>query len=342
VKASLLTLFILFAASLIEAKDASVLDPAKLQAAAQYSASEDGAALIVVQHGRELLRQFHHSHRPDEALRIYSGTKFFWCMAACVAEHDGLLQLDEPVARTITEWHSSKTKSAITIRQLLNFTSGLAAMEELHEDNVSNRGALAVNADIVATPGTRFIYGPASMQVFHEVLKRKLAPKHQTPVQFLERNVLRPLGLGPQRYVPDKSGTPLLDAGFMLTADQWLKIGKLLLQNGKPVMSSASLGECLASTSASPAFGLGLWNNRLAASANSQELNISKLLLKKWPAQDWRGGCLCKTAPPDLIACIGSHGQRIYVVPSMDLIVLRTGVRGDFSDTKFLRLLFAH
>ena len=338
--ASSLALPFFFVALLASARDTRVIAPAQLQAASRYSASEDGAGLIIVQHGKELLREFANGHRPDEPLRIYSGTKFFWCMAACVAESKGLLRLDEPVAHTLPEWSASKTKSSITLRQLLNFTSGLPPMEELHEDYVSNRGLLSIKAEPVASPGTRFIYGPASMQVFHEVLKRKLAAKGQSPVQYLERNVLRPLGLGPQRYVPDKSGTPLLDAGFMLTADQWLKIGQLILRSGKPVISSSALQECITGTNASPAFGLGLWNNRLASASSSQELTITKLLLKKWPSQGWRGGCLCKAAPADLIACIGSHGQRIYVVPSLDLIVLRMGVRGDFSDTRFLRLLF--
>ena len=336
----LFALSLLLVVSTLPAKETTALPSSRIRAAASYSASEDGAALLIEQHDKTLLREFHKGRRPDEPLRIYSGTKFFWCMAACVAEERKLLQLNDRVSDTISEWRGINAKSTITIRQLLNFTSGLPPLESLHEDNITNRNALALRAPLAATPGTRFIYGPASLQIFHEVLKRKLSPRDQTPVQFLERHVLRPLGLGPQRYVPDMSGTPLMDAGFMLTADQWFKIGKLILRSGRPVISPESLNECLTGTSPSPAFGLGLWNNRLAASASARELNIPKLLLKKWPDQSWRNGCLSKLAPPDLIACIGSHGQRIYVVPSMELIIVRTGVRGDFSDARFLALLF--
>jgi hypothetical protein len=38
---------------------------------------------------------------------------------------------------------------------------------------------------------------------------------------------------------------------------------------------------------------------------------------------------------------IGTHGQRVYVVPSRDLIVIRQGEGRNFSDAEFLRRLFA-
>lgn len=89
-------------------------------------------------------------------------------------------------------------------------------LDELHEDGIFNRNTIAISRDLATEPGSRFIYGPASLQVFHELLKRKLAAKKDNPTAFLERRVLKPLGLGPQRYVADKSGNPLLAAGFML------------------------------------------------------------------------------------------------------------------------------
>jgi hypothetical protein len=57
--------------------------------------------------------------------------------------------------------------------------------------------------------------------------------------------------------------------------------------------------------------------------------------------QDWKSACLCKDAPSDLLACIGSGGQRLYVVPSQELIVVRQGGFGRFRDAEFLRRLFA-
>ena len=84
---------------------------------------------------------------------------------------------------------------------------------------------------MVAKPGKAFIYGPAALQVFHQVLKEKLHGK--TPTEYLERRVLRRLRLGPQRYLDDRAGNPLLAAGFVLTARQWAKMGQLVLDRGQ-------------------------------------------------------------------------------------------------------------
>ncbi len=68
---------------------------------------------------------------------------------------------------------------------------------------------------MVAEPGKAFIYGPGALQVFHQVLKEKLGK--ETPTHYLEHRVLRRLRLGPQRYLEDRAGNPLLAAGFILT-----------------------------------------------------------------------------------------------------------------------------
>ena len=63
------------------------------------------------------------------------------------------------------------------------------------------------------------------------------------------------------------------------------------------------------------------------------------MLDRKWQAQDWTRACLCRDAPNDLVACIGSGRQRLYVIPSMEVVVVRHGAGGSFSDAAFLRLL---
>jgi hypothetical protein len=120
---------------------------------------------------------------------------------------------------------------------------------------------------------------------------------------------LRPLDLGPQRYLPDAKGAPLLAAGFMQTARQWSELGSWLLKHEEIVSAFKP-------SDANRAFGFGFWNNRAAESKLAREVDVEDTLDKKWPAQSWRNACLCRSAPADLIACIGSYGQRLYLVPS--------------------------
>jgi CubicO group peptidase (beta-lactamase class C family) len=306
------------------------LDSNAVKAAAEYSARHRGVSFLAIQNGRTLLEQ--NARTPH---KIYSGTKAFWDLAALAAAEDRLFDLDDRVADTITSWRNDPRKSQVTIRQLLNFDSGIEPLFRLHETQSDDRDALALRARMVAEPGSAFIYGPAALQVFHQVLTEKL--RDQTPTHFLERRVLHRLGLGPQRYLPDRVGNPLLATGWILTARQWAKVGRVVLDEGAPLISRKSLEQCWRGTEANRAFSLGWWNNR--AAPNGREIDVEQALIPNWQNQDWRGACLCGDAPSDLVACIGSEGQRLYVIPSLQLIVVRQANGGSFSDARFLRLL---
>jgi CubicO group peptidase (beta-lactamase class C family) len=314
------------------------VNPAGVRAAAAYSRSHRGASFLAIQNGRTLLEEYPDGGNAWTARKIYSGTKAFWGLAALVAAQDGLLNLEERVAETIPSWRNDPRKSRITIRQLLDFSCGLEPAPFLHNENPGDRDAIALRLPIVAEPGTAFIYGPSPLQVFHEVLKMKL--HGEAPRRFLERRVLNRLGLGSQRYLLDRAGNPLLAAGFGLTARQWARLGQLVLAGGAPVISSASLAQCWRGSSANPAFAFGWWNNRAAPGGRDADFE-AMIGPTKWARQNWSGACLCRDAPPDLVACIGSGYQRLYVIPSMGLVLVRHGAGGSFSDAQFLRLLLA-
>jgi len=306
------------------------LDPPAIKAAAEYSARHRGVSFLAIQNGRTLLEQ--NAKTPH---RIFSGTKAFWNLGALTAAEDGLLDLDNQVADTISSWRNEPRKSQVTVRQLLNFDSGIEPLFQLHETQSEDRDAFSLRARAVTEPGSAFIYGPASLQVFHQVLKKKLGD--QTPTHYLERRVLHRLGLGRQRYLPDRVGNPLLATGWILTAREWAKIGRVILNNGAPVISRKSLEQCWRGTAANRAFSLGWWNNR--AAPNGREFDFEQMLNAKWQNQYWHDACLCREAPSDLVACIGSEGQRLYVIPSLQLVVVRQADGGSFSDAHFLRLL---
>jgi CubicO group peptidase (beta-lactamase class C family) len=316
------------------ATSGAALDPAALRRAADYSARHRGISLLVRQNGRTLLEQYPGGGNADAPQRIYSGTKAFWCLAALAAAEDGILPLDERVAETIPAWQKDPEKREVTIRELLDFSAGLAPGFFLQVNDYRDRDRAALRLTMVAKPGSAFIYGPAALQVFHQVLKQKLRSK--TPTEYLERRVLRRMRLGPQRYLDDRAGNPLLSAGFVLTAREWAKMGELVLAHGRPVVRPESLAQSWRGSPANRAFSLGWWNNR--AAPGGREFDFEAALNPKWSEQDWRDACICRDAPNDLVACIGSGYQRLYVIPSLNLVIVRQGDGGKFSDAEFLRL----
>src|SRR5256714_2147889 len=301
-----------------------------LRAAAAYSGGAGGTSFLAIQNGQTLLEQ-----SAGEPHKIYSGTKAFWCFAALAAAEDGLLSLDEHVADTIPSWQNDARKARVTIRQLLDFSCGLEPIFSLHNNDPGDRDSIAIRAPLVANPGSAFIYGPGALQVFHAILKQKL--HGESPTHYLERRVLHRVGLGSQRYLKDSAGNPLLAAGWLLSARQWAKLGEVALNGGAPIVTAGSIAQCWRGSGANRAFSLGWWNNRQAP--GGREFDIESMLIPRWQRQGWGGTVLCRNAPSDVVACIGSGYQRLYVIPEMNLVVVRHGSGRKFSDAHFLRLL---
>jgi hypothetical protein len=49
--------------------------------------------------------------------------------------------------------------------------------------------------------------------------------------------------------------------------------------------------------------------------------------------------CICKDAPADMAVALGSHCERLFVVPSLKAIIVRQGSGEKFSDAQFLGLV---
>ena len=321
----------------------SDLDSASLSAASKYSKARGGLSFLVVQDGHVLYESYANGDAADLVVQIFSGTKGFWCVAAAAAVQDGILDFDEPVQNTITEWQGDPDRSHIRIRDLMNFTAGIEPVFALHGRTIGDRNGYSIGRPAVKPPGTSFMYGPSQLQIFSELFRRKLASRKTTPEQYLSRRVLRPLGIVGVDFREDRKGNPLLASGFRLSARQWEQLGELILARGKyrghQIVRSDLLAECFRGTRINPMFGMGFWLNHPADDA--REVDVEQMLEIPWERQVWRGNCLCREAPRDMIAAIGSGYQRMFIVPSMKLVIVRQGVDNRrFSDAAFLRLIF--
>ena len=318
------------------------LQPADCARAAKYSESKRGVSTLVMQNGRTIFEHYANGGSADAKWPIFSGTKSFWGIAALVAVRDGLIRLDDHVADTITEWRSpaeAGRKAQITIRQLLNFTDGIEPAPHLHRASIRDRNAAAIRLSILAEPGTVFTYGPSHLQIFSELLRRKL--KDRGTFSYLDRRVLGPLGLSGIDYKKDARGNPLLATGFDLSARQWARLGELVLghgnYHGRQVVPGALLREAFSGGQANPSYGLTFWLNRGAP--NAREIDIENMLARSWTRESWSGICICRDAPPDMVVSLGSGYQRLFIIPSMNALIIRQGSNAKFSDAKFLRMV---
>ena len=307
--------------------------------AVKYSESRRGAAMLVLQNGRTIFEHYANGGSPNRRWPIFSGTKSFWGIAALAAMHDGLFGLDDHASNKITEWKSDKRKAGITIRQLLSQTDGIDGASRLQRSTIRDRNAMAIGLPNVAGPGSAFIYGPSHLQIFSELLRRKL--NGDSVVAYFEARVAGRLGLRGLNYKKDARGNPLCATGFELTAREWARLGELVLGNGnyhgRQIVPANLLREAFIGSEANPAYGLTFWLNQQAPTG--REVDLERMLDLPWQSAEWREVCICKDAPADMVVALGSHYQRLFVMPSSKAIIVRQGSGENFSDAQFLRLV---
>jgi CubicO group peptidase (beta-lactamase class C family) len=319
----------------------------RIDAAVSYSRKTGGRALLILQGGQSLHESYANGGSATQPELVLSITKNLAALTVLAAQTGRLLTLDEPASKTLTEWRGSGPRSRITIRELLQQTSGLSdGYNAIYARGVRDKNKAALALSSVATPGSIFHYDPGNYELIEEILRRKLAARGTDPLSYLTAKILMPLGIRPSPdWRRDRKGNPFFSAGARLTARDLAKIGEFVRTRGRvwivPILPSAVFNDAFAGSAANSMYGLSFWLNTNAARAGAAALSIEGTLGERFPPERWRGSCLSPVAPPDLIAMVGSGGQRCYVVPSRKLVVVRLGRGRSFEDAEMLRRLFA-
>lgn len=297
------------------------VDPSSAEEAADYSEANGGQVLLVDQLGSKVLERSIPGWSTHDPHRLASGTKSFAGVLAIAATEDGLLTLDERAADTLTEWQADPRRSQITVRQLVGQTSGLDP--DAGWPGPDSRAA-AVAAPALFPPGARFDYGPNHFHAFAALLERKLAAAGLGGdfLDYLQARVLDPIGLSVAGWNRDGAGHPLLAAGARLAADEWVKLGRLIAQrgwwDGEWLLDPLLVDEMLEPSPANPAYGLGWWLD---------------------PTPDDETNPDAPQVPGDLVMAAGAGNQRLYVMRSSFVAVVRFSEDVTFEDAEFLSRL---
>ncbi|PWU06704.1 MAG: hypothetical protein C5B47_07240, partial [Verrucomicrobia bacterium] len=212
---------------------AEILSREAAKRAHQYSSSHGGISLLIQQGSTVLLERYDNGGSAIRRSPAFSMTKSLCGLMAMAADAERIFSLEEPVSNTISEWRHDAFKSSITVRQLLDQTSGLrTGYEALYANGVQDKGRVALQVPGASPPGSAFLYGPAHWEVFEEFLRRKLKRCGTQPLAYLQRKVLSVCGAGTAGWRKDRVGNPYFSTGAMLSARQLAKIGDLILNSG--------------------------------------------------------------------------------------------------------------
>ena len=311
----------------------AALSASNILLADRYSRAHHGIALRIEQNGRVLFEDYAPGTSSSTMHRIYSGTKNFVALAALFAQRDGLLDLEEKASLTLPEWREDARRD-ITLDQLLSQTSGLSP-SSAYFDSAPDQMKAALSVPLLDPPGTRFHYGPAGYQAFGEILKRKLRRRGRSVEGYMKSRIFGPLHIEIPYWRHDDAGNPLLHAGLGLSAAGWARLGDFLVDQKRELkklpIRSQDFARLFIGHEANPAYGLSFWLNSPPPDPLPQSIRDLQ------PAMD--GDQLDSIGPFDLYAAEGTGKQRLYLIPSLGLVVVRFANGGAFSDGDFLTRL---
>ncbi|MCX8058104.1 MAG: serine hydrolase [Spirochaetes bacterium] len=312
--------------------------------ASKYSLENDGVSFLVFYNNSILYEEYLSGRGPETPNELASGTKSFSGILACLLIMDGLMaSFDEKISDTINEWENDTRKKNISVYELLTLTSGIDPGEKGNVPTYLE----AINYPIIKEKGEDFLYGPVPFQVFGEFVKRKL--KGKDPLIYLKEKLFDKINLKYSFWRYDKDGNPQLPSGAYLTARNWAKFGKFIIDilkgneniNGEVIIKREILEKCFKGTKVNPLYGITFWLNGELTSENFDILKKNENGLEYFYN--------IKEIPKDLIMVAGAGKQRLYIIPSLNIVIVRQAskikeslegkYRSKFSDITFLKIL---
>lgn len=192
-------------------------------------AKKTSSDAIVILHDGKMLAQYYSTDKPV-MIETMSITKSIVSLAFGLLQTQGLLHsVDKPVCEFYPEWKQGRKKD-ITIKQLLNHTSGLQDYTNAHEIYASSDFIkFALAAELSYDPGTHFFYSNKAVNLLPGILQ-KITGK---PIdEYLKKNLFNTLGIKHIEWAHDQAGNAHGLAGLKLYPADLATIGQFVLQRG--------------------------------------------------------------------------------------------------------------
>ena len=273
----------------------------KLEDLKQFLINENSKSFMVLLNGKIVIEEYFNGHNAVETWQWNSAGKTLVTATTGIAQQNGLININNKVSDYIgNNWTSTTTQQEglITVKNLLSMTSGLDDKPQI----VSKP-----NLTYLADAGTRWAYG----NVFQRLMN---AVEDASGIEFENyfNNELR-----------DKIGMEgfwnngIIYRIYHSNTRSMARFGLLASQNGnwngeQIVNEDFFVESKTSSQNINPAYGYLWWLN-----------GKSKYMLPS--TQTAFSGELVPNAPRDMVAAMGKDEQRIYIVPSKSLVIIRMG-----------------
>jgi CubicO group peptidase (beta-lactamase class C family) len=311
------------------------VDGARLMVAADAAFSDPPPAelpgtraLLVIHHGALIYERYAEGYGASSRFLSWSMANSFVNAGIGLLVADGKLAIDAPAR--VPQWDDAPRR-AITVRQLLTMTSGLAwpdapevpaalaaDVQMLFGRGRNDMAAFAATRALAHTPGTVFRYNTGSSLILSSLIARTISPAAETQgarrvaiQQFYATRLFAPLGIKGAVIEFDRAGT-FVGGGYVhMSARDYARFGYLYLRDGR--------------WGAAPLLPAG-WVDFTRTPGGAE--NSSAYGAHFWLMTRKEGDpAFAPTLPdePGAMLASGNNGQAILIVPSRALLIVRLG-----------------
>jgi CubicO group peptidase (beta-lactamase class C family) len=271
-----------------------------------YLGQKNTKAFIILKNGKIVAERYFGTFTADSNWYWASAGKTMTAMLVGIAQQEGILNINNKTSQYLgTGWTAAPLikENLITVRHQLMMTTGLD--DGVADNDCTQPACMEYKADA----GTRWAYHNAPYTILDKVVERASGTNYNNYFQQKIRNKIGMDGL----WLPSGSNNV-----YFSKPRSMARFGLLLLNKGKwdqtPVLNDTTYYNSQINTSQNLnlSYGYLTWLN----GKGSYMLPTLQLALP---------GMLVPNAPADMFSALGKNDQKIYVVPSQKIVVIRMG-----------------
>jgi len=275
----------------------------EIQTLYDYLDSKGTKGFIILKDGKIVIEKYFNGHSQSAKQNWYSAAKTLTSITVGIAQQEGFLNINDKTSDYLgMNWTSLtlEKENLISIRHQLSMTSGM---------NDSNFTATnPTDLTYIADAGTRWAYHNGPYILLQEVITQAT---NQTYKNYFEEKVENKIGMNGFWFAVGDLHI------YRSTTRDMARFGHLILNKGKwneyEIINNSFFNEMTSvSQNINESYGYLWWLN----GENSFMLPST---------QEVFNGSIIPNAPNDMIMALGANNQKIYIIPSKNMVVVRMG-----------------
>jgi CubicO group peptidase (beta-lactamase class C family) len=201
-------------------------EPLDAKALLATAAEERSSAIVVLKDGKVVVESY--LEKEAKPIMAMSASKSVVALAVALLVADGKLTLETRMGTLFPAWKNLGPKANITVRQLMNHTSGLDPSRARFDGETIREHTL--KAKLLFTPGSRFQYNNNAVDFLGVVIKQAAG----VPLdELLQKRLFDKLDMVDAHFLKDPEGTPRGAGELIIRPIDLAKLGQLMLNDGQ-------------------------------------------------------------------------------------------------------------